>query len=108
MIVLVNINLSGTSRDEISKHGVSKTPVVGSENSNSGLIVESKTANAKVPDERGASTPEDSDDPGDLYEEDGEDMEIIHMRKDRHGRLVKIDTPIMSEYEKIRERAIGK
>ena len=25
---------------------------------------------------------EDSDDPDDLYEEDGEDMEIIHMRKD--------------------------
>ena len=55
------------------------------------------------------SIPEEgADDPGDLYEEDGEDTEIIHMKKDRHGRLVEIDTPPMSEYEKIRERAIGK
>ena len=57
----------------------------------------------------GASIPEeDADDPGDLYEEDGEDMVIVHMMRDRHGRLVKIDTRPMSQYEKIRERAIGK
>ena len=95
-------NLSGPSTRKVTKK-----PVVGSENSNSSRIVESKTAKAKVPDERAASIPEDTDNPDDLYEEDGEDMEIIHMRKDRHGRLVKIDTPIMSEYEKIRERAIA-
>ena len=119
-----NINLSGPSQ-------VTKKPVVGSENSNS--IEESKTTDAKKvnppeqentdrviqvhfrddPDiqflQTGASIPEEeADDPGDLYEEDGEDMVIVHMMRDRHGRLVKIDTRPMSQYEKIRERAIGK
>ena len=123
-----NINLSGPSQ-------VTKKPVVGSENSNS--IEESKTTDAKVnplerentvetvpdrviqvhfrddPDiqflQTGASIPEEeADDPGDLYEEDGEDMVIVHMMRDRHGRLVKIDSRPMSTYEKIRERAIGK
>ena len=70
-------------------------------------VVESDTTKAKASEKEATVNLEDNENPNDLCDDFSDDMEIIHLRKDHHGRLVKIETPIKSEYEKIRERAIA-